>query len=76
MTEVLFVPDLARKLGKTDAAIRAAAQRKSDAIPPPFRMGRKLAWRANKVDAWLDLQEKLAADADKPRRRRKSRAED
>lgn len=69
MADVLYVPDLARKLGKTEAAVRAAAQRKSASVPPAFRLGGKLAWRPQKVDAWLAAQE--AIDIDAPRARKK-----
>ena len=52
-SEVLYIPELAAMLGKTEAAVRAAVQRGSDAVPPPFRLGRLHAWRKADVDAWL-----------------------
>lgn len=51
--EVLYVPQLAAKLGRTDAAIRAAVNRGADWLPPPFTMGRRLAWRSVDVDKFL-----------------------
>jgi predicted DNA-binding transcriptional regulator AlpA len=51
--DVIYVPELAKKLGKTEAAVRAAYYRKSDAIPPAFKMGRELAWRLSDVNDWL-----------------------
>lgn len=51
--EVLYVPQLAAKLGRTEAAIRAAVNRGADWLPPSFPMGRRLAWRAVDVDAFL-----------------------
>jgi predicted DNA-binding transcriptional regulator AlpA len=55
MTEaaVLYVPDLARMIGRTESAIRAGVQRGVDWVPPAFNMGRRLAWRREDVDAWL-----------------------
>lgn len=50
---VLYVHDLAAMLGRTEAAIRAAVNRGSDWLPPPFPMGRRLAWRREDVDAFL-----------------------
>jgi predicted DNA-binding transcriptional regulator AlpA len=55
-SEVLYVPDLARKLGRTEAAIRTAVNRKADWLPPAFSMGRRLAWRVTDVDKFLAAQ--------------------
>lgn len=56
--DVLYVPDLAQKLGRTDAAIRAAVNRGADWLPPSFPMGRRLAWRRADVDSFLAAQAK------------------
>jgi predicted DNA-binding transcriptional regulator AlpA len=58
MSEILYVKDMARKLGKTEASIRAAINRGADWIPAPFPMGRRLAWRLVDVDAFLVEQSK------------------
>lgn len=51
--KILYVPELARRLNRTEAAIRQAVLRESDSIPPGFRMGRRLAWRSSTVEKWL-----------------------
>jgi len=50
---VLYVPELARMIGKTDSAVRAGVQRGADWLPPAFLMGRRHAWRRQDVEAWL-----------------------
>lgn len=57
-TDVLYVADLAKKLGRTEAAIRAAVNRGADWLPPSFPMGRRLAWRREDVDRFLAEQAK------------------
>jgi len=60
MTAVLCVPGLARKLGLTEAAVRGHVYRRRGALPQPFPMGRRLAWRRATVDAWLAHRERTA----------------
>lgn len=60
-SDLLYVADLARKLGRTEAAIRSAVNRKADWLPPAFPMGRRLAWRLADVEAFLQRQSKVAA---------------
>lgn len=55
-SDVLYVPDLARKLGRTESAIRTAVNRGANWLPPSFSMGRRLAWRAVDVDRFLAEQ--------------------
>lgn len=51
--DVLYVPDMARKLGRTDAAIRSAVARGgADWLPPRMNI-RRLAWRRQTVDEFL-----------------------
>lgn len=57
-TDVLYIADMARKLGRTEAAIRAAVNRDVDWLPPSFKMGRRIAWRTTTVDAFLAKREK------------------
>lgn len=56
--DVLYIADMARKLGRTEAAIRAAVNRDVDWLPKSFKMGRRIAWRSSTVDAFLAKREK------------------
>lgn len=58
--QVLYVPDLARLLGMTEAAVRGAYYRRSGAIPKGFKLGAKLAWRRETVLAFLEDRERRA----------------
>jgi predicted DNA-binding transcriptional regulator AlpA len=53
---VLYVTDLARMLGRTEAAIRTAVNRGAPWLPPSFSMGRRLAWRREDVEKFLAHQ--------------------
>lgn len=59
-TEVLYVPDLAKLLGMTEAAVRGAYYRRSGAIPKGFKLGAKLAWRRATVIEFLAERERRA----------------
>lgn len=59
-SQVLYVPELARLLGMTEAAVRGAYYRRSGAIPRGFTLGRRLAWRRASVLAFLDERERRA----------------
>lgn len=55
---VLYIPDLARKLSLTEKAVSRRLERAKGAgapqtLPPHFRLGGRIAWRAEVVDAWL-----------------------
>jgi hypothetical protein len=51
--DVLYVQDLARKLNRTEAAIRSAVARGgADWLPPRLQM-RRLAWRSETVEQFL-----------------------
>lgn len=54
--ELLFIDDIARKLGITVWAVRSHLKRNNtNAVPRPFRLGaRRLAWRAKDFDTWLE----------------------
>jgi len=58
-SEVLYIAGLAKKLGRTESAIRAAVQRdqsrgsRKKALPPAFKLGNMWCWRERDVDAWL-----------------------
>lgn len=51
--DVLYVADLARMLGRTETAIRAAVNRGVSWLPPSFTMGKRIAWRRADVDRFL-----------------------
>lgn len=51
----LNIEELATILGKSIAAIHGHLARKQyDAVPPPMKLGRRLAWLVEAVDAWID----------------------
>lgn len=58
--QVLYVRDLARLLGMSEAAIRGHYYRRSGALPPTLKLGARLAWRRATVLSWLAEKEKKA----------------
>tara|TARA_R110000868_G_scaffold281860_2_gene542102 strand:+ start:853 stop:1038 length:186 start_codon:yes stop_codon:yes gene_type:complete len=58
--EILYVAQLADMLGMSEAAVRAAVYRQSPAIPPAFKLGKKLAWSRTAVLAFLREKENAA----------------
>lgn len=49
------INELAAILGFTVSAIHGHLARKNyDAVPPPFRLGRRLAWSVEAIDQWLE----------------------
>jgi predicted DNA-binding transcriptional regulator AlpA len=60
-SEIMYVRELAELLGLTEAGIRSALQRKSEHIPPSFKMGKRHAWRRATVTKWLEEREQLSA---------------
>lgn len=63
-TQVLYVHDLARMLGRTEAAIRSAVNRNdAESIPPRMSMGRRICWRRETVEAWLRGREQAQKPA-------------
>lgn len=59
----LNIEELATILGKSIAAIHGHLARKQyDAVPPPIKLGRRLAWLVDAVDAWID-EKAIQADA-------------
>jgi len=64
------IEELATILGKTVAAIHGHLARKQfDAVPPPMRLGRRLAWLVEYVDAWIEAKAvKAAAQAEESMR--------
>lgn len=58
--EILYVPELARMLGMTEAALRGHYYRRSGAVPKAFKMGKKIAWRRETVLDFLKQREAKA----------------
>lgn len=52
-SDLLYVADMAKKYGKTESAIRQAVLRGDDWVPQPFRVGKRMAWRRDDVEAFL-----------------------
>ena len=51
------IQEVATILGKSVAAIHGHLARKQfDAVPPPMRLGRRLAWLVESVDSWIDAK--------------------
>lgn len=56
------IQELATILGKSVSAIHGHLARKQfDAVPPPMRLGRRLAWLVDAVDEWIDAKAAQAA---------------
>jgi hypothetical protein len=51
--EILHVPELARMLGRSEAAIRSAVQVMPDWLPPFFKQGARICWRLESVRKFL-----------------------
>jgi predicted DNA-binding transcriptional regulator AlpA len=53
--QLYYVPDLARLLGTTEAAIRNHVQRRAfNAIPQFAKRGRRVVWRKKDVEKWME----------------------
>jgi predicted DNA-binding transcriptional regulator AlpA len=56
-----YIEDMAKLLGKSVVSIHSHLSRKQyDAVPPPLRLGRRLAWLAETVDEWIKIKVDLA----------------
>ncbi len=68
MQKLLNIGELADFLGFTVAAVSAHLHRKNwDAVPKPIKLGRRLAWPVEEVQAWV--REKILS-RDEPSYRR------
>jgi len=67
MSKLLYnVNELSAILGFTVSAIHAHLARKNfDAVPPPIRLGRRLAWSVAAVNLWL-AEKVQCASANRP----------
>ncbi len=56
--DIIYVGDIAELMGTSEASIRSHLQRSAwpGAIPPPFKIGRRWAWRICNVHNWLDAK--------------------
>ena len=64
MRAIIYVEDLAERLGITPNAVRLRYQRRSQSIPKPLpkeRTGGKLAWRLSDFERWLDQLDRRIA---------------
>lgn len=50
--DLLFVPDLAYRIGVSHDAVRSMIRR--EVLPAPAKLGRRLVWRRSDIDRWLD----------------------
>ena len=56
------IEELSTILGKSIAAVHGHLARKQfDAVPPPMKLGRRLAWLVDSVDAWIEQKALQAA---------------
>lgn len=56
------IEEVSTILGKSIAAVHGhLARRQFDAVPPPMRLGRRLAWLVESVDAWIEQKTLQAA---------------
>lgn len=69
---VLYVEDVAAKLGRSEAAIRHAIARQDWWLPKPFRMGMRWAWLPGDVEAHLAMLADRAVPVRKKGRPRKA----
>jgi len=69
---LVYTRDIAQLLGITEAAVRSHLQRRAwpNAIPAPFRLGRKWAWRLQDIDRWFaeKTRETVAREVGRPRK--------
>lgn len=75
MTDILYVPDLAAKLGISPEAVRIHLRRRTGGVPPSFRIGRRHAWHPADFDKWLQDKRDKAANQTRPRRGRPRKIE-
>lgn len=56
-SEVIYIADVAKLLGLSEHAVRAHVRRQTNAVPRPFKLGRKLAWRRVAISEFLRAAE-------------------
>lgn len=75
MQRIYYINDLAGILGTSPASIHGhLARRNYEAVPPPIRLGHRLAWPAEVLDSWLskkiEASQTTQTCTDAPRRSR------
>ena len=61
VSEIIYIPELATMMGKSDVAVRAMIQRESKDVPPSFKVGRKHAWYLEDARKFFAAKRKAAA---------------
>ena len=61
--EVIYIPEFARMIGRTEAAVAKAISRGCRDLPVPFKIGNRYAWRIAAVREWLERAEREAVVA-------------
>jgi predicted DNA-binding transcriptional regulator AlpA len=51
--ELLFVPEMARFMGRSESAIRTAASRSAEWMPRPIKQGGRICWRLETVRQFI-----------------------
>jgi predicted DNA-binding transcriptional regulator AlpA len=62
MTDLLDVRDLAAIYKTTPKGIHTRRSRSPKTLPPAFKLGGKVVWSRETVDAWLKTQEREQTD--------------
>jgi predicted DNA-binding transcriptional regulator AlpA len=58
-----YIEDISTILGKSIGAIYAhLGRRQYDAVPPPMKLGRRLAWLVDEVDEWVNAKVQRAKE--------------
>ncbi|WP_443134968.1 helix-turn-helix transcriptional regulator [Halorhodospira sp. 9621] len=52
--KILYIEDLERGLGASRDAIRGMVRRGE--LPRPAKLGRRLVWRKEEIEHWLDMK--------------------
>jgi len=58
--EVIYIPEFARMIGRTEAAVAKAISRGCRDLPVPFKIGSRYAWRIAAVREWLERAQRTA----------------
>ena len=59
--KILYVPDMAKLLGITEAAVRGRIQRNSPAIPKWRTLHNRIVWTQDDYEAWDKSRHTLLA---------------
>ncbi|WP_308812222.1 hypothetical protein [Pseudomonas plecoglossicida] len=70
--EIIHIPELAKLLGRSEAAVRSARQVGAPWLPPCFKQGQRVCWRLESVREFLKEWEERGGIRSKPGRKRKS----